>query len=191
MNPHDLMPRAFAAAVLAGVLLTGCAGQASEDIASQTDTGDGRLALLSGRDDHGLVALDDVPVHDDRAATHVTGSVHDGTLVRVVERDGTAMRITTAEGETVTGWVDDFHLRGEVRLVGPAPSCVVEVAGQAVPGGTIALVYGVKGDRVLVETVAPAEGEVRRGWVPREDVQELPPQGPDCGVDPSGSKHGH
>lgn len=181
-----MTPR-YLAAALAGVLLTGCAGQA----APETDTGDGRLALVSGRDDHGLVSLDDVPVHSDQAYEHVTGAIHDGTLVRVLERDHTAMRVATLEGPSVSGWIDDFHLRGQVRLVGDAPTCAVELGGAEVAGGTIAIVFGVKGSRVLLETQPPAGEESHRGWVPRADVQELPPQGKACGADPVGSKHAH
>jgi hypothetical protein len=181
------MHRPLATAVLAGVLLSGCAGQATPE----KDTGDGRLALVSGRDDHGLVQTDEVPVHSDTTYGHVVGTIHDGTLVRVVERDGMAMRVSTVEGPTESGWLDDFHLRGQVRLVGPAPSCAVNVAGTDVLGGTLALVYAVKGSRVLVETQPPAGGESRRGWVRRDVVQELPPQGKRCGEDPPGSKHAH
>lgn len=176
-----------AVAILAGVLLSGCAGQG----APAKDTGDGRLALVSGRDDHGLVSLDEVPVHSDKEYVHVTGTIHDGTLVRVLERDHMAMRVATLEGPSVTGWLDDFHLRGEVRLVGSAPTCAVSLGSGDVPGGTLAVVYAVKEGRVLVET-QPRPGEKsRRGWVVRDDVQELPPQGPACAADPVGSKHTH
>lgn len=182
------MQRSTAAlALLAGVLLTGCGGQATP----RKDTGDGRLALVSGRDDHGLVQSDEVPVHSDPTYEHVVGTIHDGTLVRVIERDGMAMRVSSVEGASVSGWLDDFHLRGQVRLVGAPASCEVEVGGATVPGGTLALVYGVKGSRVLVETQPAAGEEPHRGWLPRSDVQELPPQGKKCGADPVGSKHTH
>lgn len=171
-----------ASLLLAGALLTGCAGQA----AAEKDTGDGRLALLSGRDDHGLVQLDQVPLYDVANGTHVVGKVHDGTLVRVVERDRMAMHVTTVEGPSLSGWVDDFYLRGEVRLVGAAPTCASTIGDTQVEGGRQVLVYDVKGDRVLVE----ASPELR-GWVARTDVQELPPQGRKCGEDPPGSKHAH
>jgi hypothetical protein len=175
------------AAVLSGVLLAGCAGQA----APENDTGDGRLALVSGRDDHGLVELDEVPVYDDKAYAHAAGTIHDGTLVRVLERDHLAMRVATLEGPSVTGWLDDFHLRGELRLVGAPPRCVVTVAGAEQAGGTPVLAYGVKDGRVLVTTQAGAGEKAHRGWVARDDLQELPPQGPDCGSEPVGSKHTH
>lgn len=181
------MRRTAAATVVIGLLLTGCARQA----APETDTGDGRLVMVSGRDDHGLVQTDDVPVHTDTTYSHVAGSIHDGTLVRVVQRDGMAMRVSTVEGPSVSGWLDDFHLRGQVRLVGAPPTCAVEVGGEELPGGTLALLYGAKGSRVLVETQPSAGQEAHRGWVPRADVQELPPQGTKCGADPAGSKHTH
>jgi hypothetical protein len=170
-----------ASLLLAGALLTGCAGRA----AAEKETGDGRLALLSGRDDHGLVQLDQVPLYDVANGTHVVGKVHDGTLVRVVERDRMAMRITTVEGPAMTGWVDDFYLRGEVRLVGAAPDCSVTVGHDDVEGGRPVVAYEVKDSRVLVQ--APELS----GWVARGDVQELPPQGRKCGEDPPGSKHAH
>ncbi|RJS47353.1 hypothetical protein [Nocardioides cavernaquae] len=176
-----------ASLLLAGALLTGCAGQE----APEKDTGDGRLALLSGRDDHGLVQLDQVPLYDVAHGTHVVGKVHDGTLVRVVERDRMAMRVTTVEGPSLSGWVDDFYLRGQVRLVGAAPTCASTIGETAVEGGHIAIVHEVKGDRVLVESMPSETAAPLRGWVARDDVQELPPQGPKCGENPPGSKHKH
>jgi hypothetical protein len=174
-----------ATAFLVGSLLAGCAGQAGP----ANDTGDGRLALLSGRDDHGFVALDQVPVYDVANGSHVVGKIHDGTLVRVVERDHMAMHVLTVEGPSVSGWVDDFYLRGEVRLVGAPPDCAAQVGSGTVVGGTLALVYAVKDGRVLVETVAAKDP--LRGWALRADVQELPPQGRNCGAYPPGSKHTH
>ena len=54
----------------------------------------------------------------------------------------------TAEGaHRVTGWVDDFFLRGEVRLVGPAPSCAATLAGRPRAGGTLVVVRDLQGDR--------------------------------------------
>jgi hypothetical protein len=182
-----------AVVVLAGALLSGCAGQA----APEKDTGDGRLALLSGRDDHGEVALDMVPLYDVANGSHVVGSVHDGTLVRVVERDHTAMHVATAEGPSVSGWVDDFYLRGEAHLVGAPPDCSSTIGDQDVEGGRLVLVYEVKDHRVLVQTVpstetsGPSAPLDMRGWAPRGDLQELPPQGRKCGAYPVGSKHHH
>jgi len=179
-----------AALVLAGALLSGCAGQA----APEKDTGDGRLALLSGRDDHGEVALDMVPVYDVANGSHVVGKVHDGTLVNVVERDHMAMHIATVEGPSVSGWVDDFYLRGEMHLVGAPPDCSSTIGDTDVEGGRLVLVYGIKDNRVLVQTVPSTEPSAPpevRGWAPRGDLQELPPQGRKCGAYPVGSKHHH
>jgi hypothetical protein len=179
-----------AVAVLAGALVAGCAGQA----APEKDTGDGRLALLSGRDDHGLVQLDEVPLYDVANGSHVVGTVHDGTLVRVVERDHMAMHVSTVEGPSTSGWVDDFYLRGEVRLVGAPPDCSVAIGDHRAEGGRLVLVYAVKDSRVLVQTVPttePTPPPELRGWVERDEVQELPPQGRKCGAYPPGSKHTH
>lgn len=175
--------------VLAGALLTGCASEAAD----QKDTGDGRLAMVSGRDDHGFVDLDLVPVYDVANGAHVVGRVHDGTLVRVVERDQTAMRITTLEGPSVTGWLDDFYLRGQFHLVGGPPRCEATIGSTPVEGGRPVLAYGVKDARVLVETVPNPRDDAKavRGWAPRAELRELPPQGTTCAADPPGSKHVH
>ncbi|MDO7866894.1 hypothetical protein [Nocardioides jiangxiensis] len=178
---------------LAGVLLTGCASEA----AGEKDTGDGRLAMVSGRDDHGFVDLDRVPVRASESGGRITGAVvgriHDGTLVRVVQRDHTAMRVTTLEGPSVTGWLDDFHLRGQFHLVGAPPLCGATIGSAHVDGGRQVLVYAVKDDRVLVETVPGGDGAAKplRGWVARPELRELPPQGRTCAADPPGSKHVH
>jgi len=129
------MRRSLTALALAGALLTGCAGGAEPS----RDTGDGRLAMISGRDDHGLVAQDKVPLYDAPNGVHVEGNVHDGTLVRVVQREGTAMRVTTLEGDRVIGWTDDFYLRGQVRLVGAPPECRSAIGRTPVDGGTLVL----------------------------------------------------
>jgi hypothetical protein len=175
--------------VLAGALLTGCASEA----APTKDTGDGRLAMVSGRDDHGFVDLDMVPVYDVANGTHAVGRIHDGTLVRVVERDHTAMRVTTLEGPSVTGWLDDFYLRGQFHLVGAPPLCGATIGSTPVEGGRQVIAYGLKDTRVLVETVPDTRHPEKavRGWAARAELRELPPQGRNCAADPPGSKHTH
>ena len=174
---------------LAGALLTGGASEA----VGEKDTGDGRLAMVSGRDDHGFVDVDMVPVYDVANGSHKVGRIHDGTLVRVVERDHTAMRVTTLEGPSVTGWLDDFHLRGQFHLVGAPPLCGATIGATPVDGGRQVVAYALKDTRVLVETLPdPAEKQREvRGWAARSELRDLPPQGKNCAADPPGSKHVH
>ncbi len=181
------MTRAGRPAAVALVLLaaTGCGAAHSAPADARPD---GRLVLVSGRDDHGLVAEERVPVYDGPRSTHRAGTVADGTLAHVTRVEGSWLQVVTAEGPAVRGWVDDFFLRGTVHLVGAAPSCRATVDGRPVPAGLQVVVRRLRGTRVLVTWLTdPA----RRGWARRSDVQELGPQPPGCGADPPGSVHTH
>ena len=180
------MTRALSAALLLlGLLLTGCGGAASGNDSSRPD---GRLVLVSGRDDHGLVVHERVPVYDGPASDKQVGTVADGTLAHVAGTDGSWLHVVAAEGRPVDGWMDDFFLRGVVHLVGPAPSCRALVDGRPVTAGLQVVVYQSRGGGVLVSGVADPGV---RGWASRADVQELGPQPPGCGQDPPGSTHHH
>ncbi|MGK2874939.1 MAG: hypothetical protein ACSLEW_04745 [Nocardioides sp.] len=186
MTPH----RALSTMLLAGIVASGCGGPAAapDPVTAQPQPGDGRLVLVSGRDDHGMVALRRVPVYEEPEAGHVAAKIVDGTLARVVEIEGQWLRVETVEGPRLAGWVNDFYLRGEARLVGPPPSCAVRVDGSRRDGGTLVVVRELRDDRVLVETVTPPSA---RGWSPRADLQELPPQGNRCGDIPPEDRHAH
>lgn len=172
------------ALLLLGLSLTGCGGGGAPEQASADP--DGRLVLVSGRDDHGLVASERVPVYDGPASDEQVGTVADGTLARVDAGDGSWLHVATAEGPSVEGWVDDFYLRGVVHLVGDAPSCRARIDGRRVVAGLQVVVEGLRDGQVLVSGAArPAV----HGWVPRADVQELGPQPPGCGDGPPGSSH--
>lgn len=172
----------------AGLLASGgCGG-----VAAGADAGgarpDGRLVMVSGRDDHGLPAQETVALYDVPGGSDAVGEVTDGTLVHVTRIEGSWLEVSTAEGPPARGWVDDYFLRGELRLVGPVPGCSVELGGRVAEGGTPVVVAGVRDGQVLVSSAAEPGW---RGWVAREDLQELPPQGPACGEDPPGSRHTH
>lgn len=173
--------------LLAGVALVLAASAGCSAEAAQERPSDGRLVLVSGRDDHGMLAHDQVEVYDGPESSSVLGRIDDGTLARVVDVEGQWLQVETVEGDRVSGWVDDFFLRGEVRLVGPAPGCEPLVGNRPQEPGLLVVVRAVRGGQVLVESVA---GSGVRGWAPRDVVQELPPQGPDCGEDPPGG-HEH
>lgn len=149
---------------------------------------DGRMVLVSGRDDHGYEVEARVPLYAGPASTKQAGTVADGTLAHVQEIDGTWLHLVTAEGKPVDGWADDFTLRGVVHLVGPPPTCRASLDGKPVEAGVQVVVRQVRGSRVLVTGVADP---TLRGWTTRDAVQELPPQGSSCGEDPPGSSHHH
>jgi hypothetical protein len=179
-----------ATAVLVGVGVHGLGGSAATPAAMGTPAvvAKPRLVLVSGRDDHGMVVADRVPLYDEPEGERSVSSVHDGTLMEVLSVDGQWLEVRAVEGPAAIGWVDDFFLRGQARLVGPAPSCRTEVDGEQRDGGTLVVVRELRQGRVWVETVSPP---VVNGWAPREDLQELPPQGASCGDIPPEDKHAH
>jgi hypothetical protein len=179
--------RAGAGSALATVVVllgAGCGERAD----SAEGRPDGRLVLVSGRDDHGNLSLDAVPVYDGPGQAAVVGRVTDGTLARVTDVDGQMLEVVTAEGDSVAGWVDDFHLRGVLHLVGPAPTCRARLAGSLREPGMQVVVMGVRNGEVLLQAVADPEA---RGWAAREFVRELPPQGPSCDAEPGDGGHAH
>jgi hypothetical protein len=158
---------------------------------SGVDTGerpDGRLVLVSGRDDHGEPRSETVSVYESADEQEIAGRIPDGTLAHVSEIEGQMLQVVTAEGEQVTGWVDDFYLRGTLHLVGPGPDCRARLGGAVREAGLQVVVRGARGDQVLLEAVADPAA---RGWAPRELVQELPPRGPDCSGEPDPAGHTH
>ena len=144
--------------------------------------------MVSGRDDHGLLAERTLALYDGPRSGHVTAEVPDATLLRVTETDGTWQHVESAEGRAVDGWIDDFYLRGELRLVGKPPTCRSRIGGVPVDGGTLVTVWRIEGRRIQVREVAGAR---RSGWARRADLQELAPQGMDCGEDPPDQPEHH
>ena len=181
---HTTLRRA--AAALSLLLVAGCGGTAAGQGHARPD---GRMVLVSGRDDHGYEVAARVPLYDAPDSTHEVGTVADGTLAHVTEIDGSWLHVVSAEGRPVVdGWVDDFDLRGVVHLVGPAPSCRASIDGSPVEAGLQVVVQQLRGNQVLVTGVADP---TLRGWTTRDAVQELAPQGAGCGEDPPGGSHHH
>lgn len=179
-----------AAVVLVGVAVVG--GSRGAGTAGPVDGAGGpvepRLVLVSGRDDHGMVVDHRVPLYDAPEGDRQVAAVHDGTLAEVLETDGQWLQVRAVEGAPAIGWVADFYLRGETRLVGAPPSCSVRLGDAVREGGTVVVVRRLDAGRVLVETVTPP---VVRVWARRSDVQELPPQGARCGDVPPGDRSAH
>lgn len=137
---------------------------------SPATPGDGRLVLVSGRDDHGLLATERVALRDRPAAgAAISGEVPDGTLTRVVEVHGNWLRVRAAEGPAAEGWVDDFFLRGGVHLVGPPPSCAVPFGDGTLPEGEQGVVLDLRAGRARVRINRTGATD----WVDRALVREI------------------
>ncbi|NUO35179.1 MAG: hypothetical protein HOQ27_08955 [Dermatophilaceae bacterium] len=130
------------------------------------------LVLISGRDDHGELAAALVELYAAPGGRTPVGEAPDGTLARVVGLDGTWLHVRTLEGPRIDGWVDDFHLRRELHLVGAAPSCRATLDGRALPAGEQAVVTELVGGRARVRLVHGSAA----GWVARASVHELAPR---------------
>src|SRR5437868_8771971 len=103
------------AAIIFGTLALGAAvvyiaaapGRAPQSVAPAQP-----IVLLSGRDDHGLLAQPFVTLADAPDSQRPVGRVHDGTFMRVLEQRGTWLRVQAIAAPQIEGWVDDFYLRG-------------------------------------------------------------------------------
>ena len=141
---------------VAAALLAGCGGGGEDAGVPQRE-----ILLVSGRDDHGLLAQDRVTLVSAPGAAAQSGdpNVGDGTLVRVVAARGEWLRVRSLEGPRAEGWVNDYYLRG-----------VVHVCAPRLPRSAQAriLSLGVRG--VQVRTVEGA----RVATVPRQSLSELP-----------------
>ena len=136
-------------------LLAGCGG--SEAGAEATR----EILLVSGRDEHGLVAQERVALAPEPEAAARPGdpTVAGGTLVRVVAARGEWTRVRSLEGPRAEGWVNDYHLRG-----------VVHVCAAALPRSAQAEILSVGDGGIRVRTVEGARVAV----VPRRTISELP-----------------
>lgn len=131
--------------------------------------GSRHVVMMSGRDDHGLLANPNVLLTSGPGSGSVVGPLASGTLVDVLEVRGTQLKVS-ARG--VTGWVDQFETLGELRLAGPPPSCVVRVGGTAYPAGTRVQVLQHGGRVVAVQLL---DGSDRAFVVPVSRVVDRPP----------------
>lgn len=125
---------------LASLAVAGC----SVGGPSPTPDGVGAIVLVSGRDDHGLLQMAEVPLYAEPEATEITAHVRDGEFAEVLEIRGTWLRIRPVADPSSSGWIDDFFLRDravlhnalQVRFLAArvADAGGVEVEVQAVEG---------------------------------------------------------
>jgi hypothetical protein len=175
------LPLAVAAVAL---LLAGCG---SDDEAAPSPEPKRTILLVSGRDEHGLLAEPTVALsaEPEGAPRH---RVRDGTLVRVVESRGEWIRVRALDASHASGWLNDYYLRGTVHLLAPDPACPVPAAAEA--GGTpsrslpasaqaeLLAVRSVQGETwVRVRTI----GAGKEAWVSRATIsQRARPPGQVC-----------
>lgn len=97
---------------LVSLALAGCAG----DGTTPNRDGSGAIVLVSGRDDHGLLQLPEVPLYVQPEATEITAHVPDGEFAEVLEVRGTWLQIRSIADPASVGWIDDFFLRDRAVL---------------------------------------------------------------------------
>jgi len=169
------------AVTVGGATACGASKQIPNGAADVLSEGTRQVVMVSGRDDHGLVATENVVLHSAPEGGDVVGQLPDGTLAHVHEVRGTQVQVS-AFG--ITGWVDDFALRGELRLAGPPPDCRVSLAGQDLPAGTPIEVLSLSQERAKVRLVNPPH---TIGTVAASQIVEMAPlPGQSCATTGSG-----
>ena len=145
--------RALLAAVVS-LALAGCGG----DVAPETQ-GSRAIVLVSGRDDHGLLQMPEVPLYAEPDSTDVAAHVRDDEFVEVLEVRGTWLRIRSIAHPAIVGWIDDFFLRD--RAVLHNVQQVRFLAARVGGAGTV---------EVQVE---PIEGDGAPQWVGEDHLDEV------------------
>lgn len=124
-------------ALAVALVLAGCAATGADEGGSRA------IVLVSGRDDHGLLQLSEVPLYTEPEGTEEVGRLPDGSFAEVLEVRGTWLEIRSLGKPSVTGWIDDFFLRDrvllhnteQVRLLGARAGETVEIEVQLVEVG--------------------------------------------------------
>jgi hypothetical protein len=116
------------------------------------------VAMVSGRDDHGLLERPAIGLQRSPTDKTVTATVHDGDFVLVLRREGLWALVHRVPGPE-EGWIADHDLRGEAVDVGPPPRRVTFVNADAA-GGAV---------RVFVRYTADGS----TAWVPASSLKEV------------------
>lgn len=116
------------------------------------------VALVSGRDDHGLLERPAIGLQRSPTDRDVVATAHDGDVALVLAREGLWTRIRlVASGEE--GWIADHDLRGEAVRTDPRPRRVTFLAAERADGGV----------RVRVRYADDGTDE----WVPGTSLTEV------------------
>jgi hypothetical protein len=74
--------------------------------------------MISGRDDHGLLARPAIGLQRSPTDATIVGSAQDGTFVIVLREDRSWLLVRTLVAPIEEGWVNDHDLRGVAVLDG-------------------------------------------------------------------------
>lgn len=141
--------------VLLGALLAQIAG-----VPRVAPAATSAIVLVSGRDDHGLLANPQVTLYDAPNSVTPLARVRDGSYARVLATRGTWQQIETLIPPQQRGWLDDYYLRGlAIRLDG---------------GGQVTFAAArLNGDQVEI-AVRPVEAAATAPfWVPAARLREV------------------
>jgi hypothetical protein len=103
------LPLVVVAVVVLGALVAWLA--ASTRAPQPSPTARQPVVLLSGRDDHGLLADPFVTLVGAPNGQAAVGRIRDGSFVRVLEQHGDWMRVQQIAVPQAEGWVNDYYLR--------------------------------------------------------------------------------
>ena len=123
----------------------------------------GPVVLVSGRDDHGMVQRAAVGLQRSPDDTTFSGSVPDGTFVRVLTQRGQWLEVRAFTTPPEQGWVNDFFLRSTaLRTDRPDRTTQVTFLDALVRDGTLMVQV-----RPLSDTTAPGE------WIAAASLREV------------------
>lgn len=92
------------------------------------------VAMVSGRDDHGLLERPAIGLQASPTDRTVTATAHDGEFAEVLKRDGLYAYVRLVNtGEE--GWIADHDLRGDAVRTEPRPRRVTFLAAERRDGG--------------------------------------------------------
>ena len=137
------------------------------------------VVLVSGRDDHGLLATPSVALSDTPEG-QPGAQVPDATLVAVVATRGEWLEVRTITGAAAQGWVNDFSLRAGAHLRAAAGRCNLTLAERPEGPGTIEVPANTQAKLLEVTEVGGTIWVKARpaghpaGWIERSAVHELP-----------------
>jgi hypothetical protein len=115
------------------------------------------VVMVSGRDDHGLLARPAIGLQRSPTDATVVGSAQDGTFVTVLREDRSWLLVRTLVAPIEEGWVNDHDLRGVGVLDGSAQ---VRFRSARQSGGGIEIL------------VVPVDGGEER-WVDAARIREV------------------